>query len=760
MLQRVISIANVGRFRNSASTPNPAFGQQTLVFAPNGYGKTTLCAILRSLERGQPEYLLARRTLGAAAPAAVNLLWDGAPRQFQNGNWPGREPRLAIFDGTFVAENVHSGDIVDVANRRNLYRVIVGRDGVDLAAREARLAEDGRATQTQLTPAEKAVTDIAGGVTARAFDALAADPAVEAKLTAERRVLEGLREAAAIRERQPLTVAALPTWPDDFEAVLARTLDGIGAEAEATIARHIEQHGLQEGGQAWLARGTKYADGDDCPFCGRDGLSGLDIVRAYRALFGRAYAELRQAVADLADSIDAGFGTAAVGALQTLDARNAASLEFWRRHCALPELGSLTVGAEGVRTAHRRLRALVDAKAVNLLEPGGAADELESLRAAVAAASDSIAAYNTGVLATNAVIADTKAATAGGDLAAVQSRIADLERIARRHAPDGIARCNAWRALDAEKRRINGEKATVRAALEAHCDRVVQPYETRINHFLGLFNAGFSIARVGHAYPGGKATSSYVLRINDVEVALGDGSTPDGEPSFKNTLSAGDRTTLALAFFLADLERDAAIAARVVVFDDPFNSQDAFRRRQTIYEIMAVARRGAQVIVLSHDPLFLKAIWEKCQPAERVALQLNYHVSVGSKIMGFNLDDACRGRAAAELDALLAFRANGAGDLREIIKKLRVVLETHYRCTFTGYFEPNDNLGEIIRKTREGGVQHPAAAHLNELDRINDYTADYHHGEDARGEPEPFLDREELTGFVNQTIRLANASPA
>lgn len=345
-------------------------------------------------------------------------------------------------------------------------------------------------------------------------------------------------------------------------------------------------------------------------------------------------------------------------------------------------------------------------------------------------------------------------------MAAVTARIAQLEAVQRRHSADGVARCDQWRTLDAEKRQLNGAKAAVRTELEAHCDQIVQPYEDRINYFLRLFNAGFSIARVGHAYPGGLATSTYMLRIDNVDVALGDGRTAGGEPCFKNTLSAGDRTTLALAFFLAGLEREADLADRVVVFDDPFNSQDAFRRRQTVYEIMAVARSGAQVIVLSHDPIFLKAIWEKCRPAERAAVQLSYHSSVGSKIMTFDLDDACRGRAAAELDALLAFRANGAGDLREIIKKLRIVLETHYRCTFTGSFCPNDNLGEIIRKIRDGGAAHSAEAHLDQLDRINDYTAEYHHGEDARGEPEPLLDREELTGFVNQTIQLANASPA
>jgi len=40
--------------------------------------------------------------------------------------------------------------------------------------------------------------------------------------------------------------------------------------------------------------------------------------------------------------------------------------------------------------------------------------------------------------------------------------------------------------------------------------------------------------------------------------------------------------------------RDPAIASKVVVFDDPFNSQDAFRRRQTVHEITKVAGKTAR----------------------------------------------------------------------------------------------------------------------------------------------------------------------
>jgi wobble nucleotide-excising tRNase len=241
---------------------------------------------------------------------------------------------------------------------------------------------------------------------------------------------------------------------------------------------------------------------------------------------------------------------------------------------------------------------------------------------------------------------------------------------------------------------------------------------------------------------------------------LGSPNTAVNSPSFKNTLSSGDRATLALAFFLAALEREADLADRIVVFDDPFSSQDAFRRRQTIYEIMRTANDCNQVIVLSHDAQFLQQLWEKFPSNERTSVQILYHPTTGSKLCAFDLDDACRGRAAVELDDLLAFRATGAGNPREIIKKLRVVLETHFRFTYRGAFLADDNLGEILRKIRLGGHTHPAHDFYETLERINHYTADYHHGEDPRGAAEPPLDQTELLGFVNMTLKVVNALPS
>lgn len=296
----------------------------------------------------------------------------------------------------------------------------------------------------------------------------------------------------------------------------------------------------------------------------------------------------------------------------------------------------------------------------------------------------------------------------------------------------------------------------MRAKLENHSKRVVKPYEQQINALLDDFNAGFRITETRYAYPGGQATSSYQLVINDTAVDVGDSKTALSQPSFKNTLSAGDRTTLALAFFLANLERDPGRADRIVVFDDPFNSQDAFRRRQTVYRIKQTGDLCAQVLVLSHDAGFLRQIWDKCPPDQRIAVQLTDHRVLGTKIGPCDLEEACKGRVATEVDDLLQFFHTGAGKPRDIIKKMRIVLETYCRTAYPGRFERDDMLGDIVRKIREGDDQHPAAALLDDLDQINDYSRDHHHGEDPTDGVSDAIDDKELNGYVRKTLRISN----
>ena len=75
MLKKIISIKNVGRFRNSAAPGNRELARHTFIVGANGYGKTTICAVMRSLKTGDASHIVGRKTLGVSshrndAPAA------------------------------------------------------------------------------------------------------------------------------------------------------------------------------------------------------------------------------------------------------------------------------------------------------------------------------------------------------------------------------------------------------------------------------------------------------------------------------------------------------------------------------------------------------------------------------------------------------------------------------------------------------------------------------------------------------------------
>jgi hypothetical protein len=91
---------------------------------------------------------------------------------------------------------------------------------------------------------------------------------------------------------------------------------------------------------------------------------------------------------------------------------------------------------------------------------------------------------------------------------------------------------------------------------------------------------------------------------------------------------------------------------------------------------------------------------------------------------------------------------------------MRVVLETHCITTYPTSFAPGDWLGDIARKTREGGDKHPARALYDEIDQINGYTNQYHHGEDVADATPDQIDPTELTGFTRRTLKIVNALQA
>ena len=758
MLQRVISIRNVGRFQSTTAVGDVTFRRATLIFAENGRGKTTLCAILRSLSTGSADLITGRATLGSTDPPEVQLLLSNGPTTFRTAAWTAPVPDVAIFDGTYVSQNVFAGDVVSTDHRRNLYRIIVGADGVMLANSINALDAQIRAKNNEIRDNQAQLQNhIPRGMSVEAFIALPEDAQVDDRMAVVEQELEAAKRATQIQQRAGLAPVSVPTFPAELAEVLGRTLEHVEADAERRVTDHIARHHMTARGEGWLAEGLPYIVDDSCPFCGRTDVDDVSLVRTYRSYFSQAYHQLRNDVHGVGDRVDAAFAERVAAGIERLLVQNAGGTEFWTQYCnltlpALPEAGSVDTIVGALRqSAHDLIRN----KAAAPLEAIAPGETFTHALAAFDTLRTSLAAYNVAVAAANTTIEARQRDTQAANVQEVETRLARLTAQKARYTDEAEAQCAADVRLQEEKRALVARKADARQQLDARTAQVIATYGQSISHYLERINAGFRITTPAHTYRGGTPSTSYQIVINNNTVDLGDAATPLNRPSFKNTLSGGDRTTLALAFFLAQLEQDPNRDRKIVVFDDPFSSQDSFRRNHTVHQIQRCAQTCAQVVLLSHESSFLKLLWDRMQPADRKTLQLARVGEKNTAIVEWDIERAVQAQYRLNIEALQRF-LYGEGEPRNVIQKLRPVLEGYCLYLYPTFFGDQDTLGVIVGKIRN--TMHSLQEIVDDLDEVNMYCRRYHHAENPDAVTEP-IDDAELQGYVRRTLLVVGSLP-
>jgi len=757
MIKKIVKIKNLGRFVNYGASGDVELKRYNLVFGENGRGKTTLCAVLRSLQSGNPAYITGRKTLGGIDAPEITILMDGGSQaNFNNGAWTSTVPDISIFDAMFVSENVHSGDVVDIEHRRSLYSVIVGEQGVKLARQIDDIDEKMRSKNTEIREKAATLQAYAPGMTPDAFIALEPDTTIDEKIATKEKELEAGRQAAQIKVRGVLSPLIMPTFPRAaLETLLGKTVEGIAADAEKQVAEQIKAHAMHDRGQEWLSEGLGYVRNDTCPFCSQslDGAAGL--IGAYKGFFSKAYNELRAEISRMHTQINTTLDEREASKIDRVVDQNAASVEFWLRFGEIvPPAWQGGSMSDALRALRQASAALLDRKATAPLENVTPDSTFNDALVTLDKLEQALTEYNKAVRAANVMIAAKKVAAGATDTLVIEKAIASLRAIKKRHEPDAIAACVDYAKAVAEKKGFENSKATLREQLDKHTADVIDRYQQSINQLLSDFQAGFSITGTSHDYRGGVPSSNYQILINNTPVELGDSETPLHEPSFKNTLSAGDKSTLALAFFLAQLVHDPGKANKIVVFDDPFNSQDSFRKDCTIQKIKKCGQECAQVIVLSHDPYFLKRIWDRLYaPADRKCLEMTRIGKENTTICEWDIEEATQDRHKANCNALRSYYIDHDGQPRDVVQKIRPVLETYCKNLGGGALVETDTLGGIVTKIRNAGAGHQLFPLCDDLEELNEYTKRYHHGEGQQPATEPISDTE-LQGYVRRTLEM------
>lgn len=761
MLERIQLLRNIGQFDSVNAGAQISLSTLTLIYGENGRGKTTLSSVLRSLGSGDAGLVLERHRLGAAHPPHVVLAFAGAgPVQFQNGAWSAAMPRIAIFDDTFVAANVCSGVEIGTGHRQNLHELILGAQGVALNAalqvHVARIEEHNRS----LTQRANAIPAAArGNLNVDDFCALAIDPDIEASIGTAERNLAAARSADAIRQQATFLPLVLPEFDvAAINALLARTLPDLEAEAAARVRTHLRS--LGRGGEAWVGSGMAFIAGasqgqdhDVCPFCAQD-LAGSPLIRHYQAYFSDAYEALKTAITQTGQGINTAHGGEVPAAFERAVRVATQGRAFWSAFTDVPEIEVDTAAVLRAWTAARdSVLTILRAKAAAPLEAMAPSPETVALIAAYDAHRVDIAALSDALQASNAPIAVVKEQAANADVPARTADLARLQAVMSRHTDPVSGLCAVYLAEKGAKARTEALRTQARAALDNYRQNIFPAYEAAINTYLQRFNAGFRLASVNPVNTRGGSSCTYSVVINNVQVAL----TADAGPAFRNTLSAGDRNTLALAFFFASLDQDPQLAQKILVIDDPMTSLDEHRSLTTVQEMRRMQARVSQVIVLSHSKPFLCQLWEGADTAARQAMLIRRD-GVGSTLAVWDVNQDCiteHDRRHALVQAYL--QAADPATERRVAAALRHILEAFMRVAYPAAFPPGMLLGPFLGICQQRvGQQNQILrqADIDELRALLAYANRFHHDTNAAYETEAINDQE-LTHFSERVLAFA-----
>lgn len=757
MIEHIQLLRNVGLFDNHSPAQQTAFTPFTLIYGENARGKSTLAAILRSLATDNPDLVAERHRLGAQHPPHVVVSLPGDQAVFQNGTWSQSLPDIAIFDDAFVSANVCSGIELQTPHRQNLHELILGAQGVALStALQGHVARIEQHNATLRELADAIPVRALGPYKVDAFCNLDEDPDIDQKIQDAERRLAAARSADAIRQRANFQAISLPDFDiNRINDVLGRTLADLEAAAAEQVRAHIAK--LGDSGESWvsdgMARIAPASEGQErevCPFCAQD-LTGSPLIDHYRAYFSQAYEDLKAAIRQAEIAVrDAHSGD--IPSAFERDVRTAAQAhEFWKDFTELPEIDIDTAAvARDWNTARESVLGQLHAKAAAPLEPMALTPEAIQAIQIYRTHITEVAALSGQLVAVNERLGIVKEQAAADDLDALTTDLAKLQAQKARYDPQVVPRCDTYLAEKADKTATEALRAQARAALDHYREQIFPAFEGAINDYLQRFGASFRLGEVQSVNTRGGSAASYCVIINQQNVDI----TADEGPSFRNTLSAGDRNTLALAFFFASLDQDPNLVNKSVVIDDPMTSLDDHRTLRTRQEIMAMAARVQQVIVLSHSKPFLCSLYEQADKNVVIPLRIN-RAAIGSELAVWDVrnDSISEHDKRHELVRAYLQVADPARE-REVAQALRPILEAFMRVAYPEHFPPGKLLGPFIGECQQrvgGNSEILPAADITELRALLDYVNRFHHDTNPAWQTAVINDAE-LSDFARRTL--------
>jgi len=739
MIEKIVTLQGIGLLHEAIPSGALELKRLTTVYAENERGKSTLAAIFRSLSSGDTSLIKARKTIGGTQEPEVHFRINNQSYKFREHQWDKSFPNIIVFDDQFVETNVYIGSRVEPVHRENLLEFALGEEGVRLKKDLDKLADDIDSINRRVREIEKIIEQFSRPFNVREFVSLQPDHDVDARLGQIQRRISDAHNIESLKNRPVPVIIVLPTFKfEDLQMLLQSSLENISEQAEQKVREHI-QHNLDPQGENWIQQGMNYlAKIDDCPFCGRGGVHEVELIRAYKAYFDASYNKLKQIIEAELKKFSEVFGDRCWGEVRERIKLNKACQQAWgdRSNISFPP----NINEEDVKLALDEVKeAGIEALKLKHSAPLSKVGVPESLSTAYQKYNQLLSKVDSYNMAIEKAKSDIFALTRSLEterLVDLENQLKNLEAEKRRLAPEISQLCIEYQTLQTKKRRIEEMKEAKRQELNRYTESVLRRYKENINSLLKKFGAGFSIEKIDVTHVRGTPRSEYVLRVLGQLVPVTSDAGESPGTSFATVMSSGGKRTLALALFLGKLNVDNDLASNVIVVDDPVSSLDAGRRRETRNALAELTQKCSQVIVLSHDAIFLKDLSSLIRDEDHASLQIRRQrdFSIMEKC---DINRLCRDEYYRVYESLVQYLEQGqTGNESDVAGNIREYLEHNLWTRFPIELEGTRNLGEIISRMRQDPQRYGGPANrIHDLERLNEFSSRYHHLVSTRRPP-------------------------
>lgn len=742
MLEKILKIENIKQWQHKGGL-NQSFNKLNLIYGRNGSGKSTLCKLFESINLKDKLSIEALQPI--ESQGKQNLLLKFNSYNLSLDNLQSISP-FRVFNQAFIDNNLYISNSKDRKQLSNYYDFSLGYLSVEKEKEIDYLKSQNETLTAQITPITNRILTRFPSKTLIQIQDIKAIADTDNKLETLKAQLQDIKSSEHLKKRKNLSLLILDK-PNLDTDIFTISIEALSKEAEEKVNQHIT-YNLKEQDKQWIELGTNLVtESNQCPFCAQS-LASSPIFHLYQEFINESYLTASSSF-ELSSSkfeLDVNKIGVKIEKLEQVIRLNKEIIREWSDRIDeisldfnFTELSRLSTNLELeayrlVKDKKRDLLSTIDLTKFNEIF-NQIFNDLDFID------------YNNKVNNFNNVIRTFLDGLAKDTNLAIQCKINEIEEAKLRFTPEIIKDLSDIKTLNSSKNKNTIKIKELRDKIAEEQEESIRTHKDSINEILQSFHSMIRIKELAkdNKGKGGSTRLKYVITFINSELSALDER--HHHHIFEHILSLGDRSALALSFFLSRFSKfnnDKSI----IVLDDPMSSLDRYRKDATIVQIAKLIENNYQTFIFSHDPFFLSDIYKysilskktNCFEIEVSYKDLDPLKPDSTKYISSKMIDRDNYNSYVlhsyhkEYNKLYDFISNGSeADKVEIARSIRPILEAYLRFLYPKDFSNGMWLGEMISKirqeTNQSSIFYDKHGKFSTIEKINEFSKTYHHAE-------------------------------